>query len=593
MAQGNDRLIDMVLKNTNIIDVIGEVTSLEKKGKGHMGLCPFHEEKTPSFSVSEEKQVYHCFSCKKSGNALTFIKETKGLQTGDAIKHLAARINMDISNHYKPDPLKKYYDINAEADQFFHVYLNHTKSGRVALDYLIARGIDTELIETFHIGLAPEKKDALYQALKKKDFLASDLLDQGLIHDSENPTDVFRNRIMFPLHDASGNVVGFSGRIFKDGVKTAKYINSTKTKTFEKNRILYNMHRARIPIRDKGRAVLFEGFMDVIAAHSAGVKEGVAVMGTALSDEHIRQIREQTSTVILCFDGDSAGVTATKGMIDTLRPSSLTVKVARMPEKKDPDDYIRENGKEAFLNLIDDALSDNEFLYEHYRLETKLEKITDIERFKKKVFTLIKNLSNVEQNYFLTKLADDLKIHYDTIAGDFKSIRQSALPKYRQLEPIKVTDKFHRAERAIIHYFFKDEHYPRKLNYEFGEDTFIPYAEKEARDIQHAVYDYYREYPQSCILIDLFAQTRLTDRQKKYLNTHIDCDSYPYQDAEFEDLIGVLRRKSKNEQIEHLRKRLKDTEDIDKKINLKKEIDAITKEVKHGKRKNHQRTHRT
>ncbi len=587
MAEDKNTLTDKILANTNIVEIIQDVTPLEQKGKNHMGLCPFHQENTPSFSVSEEKQLYHCFSCKASGNAITFIKETKNLDSKAAIKYLAERANIPLSESFEAaHPLQKYYDINQDALDFYQVYLNHTKSGQTALNYLRNRKLEPHTIETFNIGLAPAKSDALYQAMLKKEILKSDLTDLGLVNENESVYDVFRNRLMFPLHDEHNRVVGFSGRILDKKAKTAKYINSTNTVTFEKQKVLYNLNRAGKAIRDKNRAVLFEGFMDVIKAHTAGIHEGIATMGTALSSHHITLIRNYTDTVILCFDGDDAGIEATKGMVETLKKTPLHVYVANLPHPLDPDDFIDSHGNEKFQHLIDNALSSDEFLYEDYLKSTNTEKLTDIERFKKQVFALIERKSNVEQGYFLSKIAEDLQLPFETLELDFKMLKKDVVPSYRKIETIEITDKFKRAERAFIHYFLKDEYYARRFRHEFED---VSYIDKAARDIQFEIFEFYDFNRQSCIVPQLFYGA-LSSKQQQYFESFINFDDYPYHEAEFEDLLAVMRENTRRNRIETLRKQLKECDTIEEKIALRKKIDLMIKEANHGKRKNHSRT---
>ncbi len=582
MAAMKNPKVDEILKKTDLIDLIGEVTQLEKKGKSYMGLCPFHDEKTPSFSVSEEKQVYHCFSCKKSGNAITFIAETKGLSNEAAIKHLAQRAQIDYESDFEKDPLKPFYEINQEALKFYKTTLNHTKSGREALEYLHQRGIDETLIKTFDIGYAPKQKDALYQALKQKEVLESDMLDLGLVKSGEDAVyDLFRNRIMFPVHNGEGQAIAFSGRVL-DSSKQAKYINSPGTKTFEKQKALYNLHRAKHAIKSQNRAVLFEGFMDVIAAHKAGIEEGIATMGTALSSYHIKTIKSLTNQLILCFDGDQAGAKATFEMINQLKRERLMLKVVRLDDQMDPDDFIQAKGAKAFKELVDEAISAQEFLYEWHLKTINKERLTDIEKFKTIIFNLIKDSSHTIQQYFLNRLSEDLEVPLASINLDFSALKPKTTPRYQPAQKIPITDKFLRAERAFIHYFIKDEYYARRFRREFKDVTYI---DKAARDIQFEIFEYYDLNRQSCIVAPLFMK-QLPAKQKAYFKQYIDVETYPYKNEEFEDLIAVMHEYNRKNTLDYLRKKLQASENIKEKITLRQKIDAMIKEANHGKRKN-------
>ncbi len=583
--QQKEGSLNKVLEATDIVELISEETTLKKRGKNYMGLCPFHEENTPSFSVSEEKQVYHCFSCKRSGNALTFVEETRNMSRPEAIKFLAERAGVTYTPG-KKNPNQKYLDLNAQALEFYKVNLHHTKSGQAAYDYLLNRGFTKETLETFELGLAPDKKDSLYRALKDKGALESDMSDLGLITATDAPYDVFKNRIMFPLQNELGEVVGFSGRIYTKGLKTAKYMNSPSTPVFEKNKVLYNIHRSEKAIKEKDRVIIFEGFMDVMAAWQAGVQEGVAVMGTALSLTHIQMLKKHSSNAVLAFDGDQAGQDAARRFISDLKNSGFNVFVASFEDGMDPDDTIKHSGAEAFKKLIDTAPSAEEFAYARHLENTNLSRITEMEAMKKKVFKLITPLSSVEQDYFLNRLSKDLGVEKATLDEDFKLKRKASAPKYRQIEKVAITDKFKRAERAFIHYFLKDEYYSRKFRKEFDA---VSYIDKEARDIQLELFEYYDFNRHTCIVPKLFIE-KLPSPQQQYFDKYIDYMHYPYHEDEFEDLIRVMREYIKRTHIKSLKIQLEEATSIDDKIRLRKKIDAIIKEVNYAKRKNHSRT---
>jgi len=581
MAQIKDNFLDTVLNKNNIVDIINEVTPLEKQGSSYLGLCPFHDEKTPSFRVSEDKQVYHCFGCKASGNAITFLKDYKGYTSQEAIKELADRAGLEYRQTQTETIKDKYFTVNKEALNFFKVVLNHTKEGLTALEYLNQRKIDQSLIDTFDIGLAPNQKDALYKALKQKEYLDSDLLDLALIRDDETIYDFFRKRIIFPLHSEEGEVLGFSGRVFDDA-QTAKYVNSPQTPVFEKHKVLYNLHRAKKTIKEKKRVVILEGFMDVIAAHKAGITESVAVMGTALTDYHIRTLKRYAEEIILCFDGDRAGIDATLKFIETLKQAKVPVSIVPFDEGVDPDEFIQTKGAELFRTKVDQALTQEEFLYQYHKKQVNFNKLTEMEKFKRKVFDLIKTIPRTEQNYFLKMLSDDLDMKVEHLEQDFKQINKYVkIPNYERIKQVDITDKFIRAERGFIHYFLKDEYYSRKFRKEFDETTM--YIDKSARDIQFEILEFYALNRQSCIVPKLFIE-RLTPAQKRYFEEFIDYDQYPYNQDEFEDFIDVMHEYLKRQKIKTFKKKMKETDSIQEKIRLKQAIDQITKEANYGKR---------
>ncbi|MFP4287358.1 MAG: DNA primase [Candidatus Izemoplasmataceae bacterium] len=588
MPNINDSIVDEILYKTNIVDLISEVTPLEKKGKNHFGLCPFHHEKTPSFSVDEEKGLYHCFSCKASGNAITFVKETKNISSQQAIEYLASRLNIDYAPKQSSNPLRKYYEINQEANQFFKIVLNHTSLGKEALAYLKARGLKKETIETFDIGLAPNQKDALYQALIQKSFLSSDCMDLGLIKEDQTVYDMFRNRIMFPLHNEEGDVVGFSGRIYQDDTSMAKYMNSPQSVIFEKSDVLYNLNRIKPFVKEKNRIVIFEGFMDVISAYQAGIKEGVAVMGTALTDKHIQKLKKYTNTIILCFDGDQAGIDATHKFIRDLKRAKFEVKVAMLEEKLDPDDTIKTYGNAHFVKLIDEALDATNYLYESYKQHVSKNQITEIEQFKKRIFEMIKDESSVVTDYYLRKLSKDFSISQEILQQDFSSIKKTYTPTYKKLPKVDITDKFIKAERGLIYYFFKDRYYERRFRSEFKD---IMFNDKHARDIQLEIFEYYRLNKESLCIVPALFMHYLSEDKQAYFKRYIEQKNYPHDEQEFEDYLKVMREQNRRSEITILKQKLKAAMTTEEKIHFRKEIDAIIKEANHGKRKNYSGTH--
>ncbi len=588
MPNINDSIVDEILYKTNIVDLISEVTPLEKKGKNHFGLCPFHHEKTPSFSVDEEKGLYHCFSCKASGNAITFVKETKNISSQQAIEYLASRLNIDYAPKQSSNPLRKYYEINQEANQFFKIVLNHTSLGKEALAYLKARGLKKETIETFDIGLAPNQKDALYQALIQKSFLSSDCMDLGLIKEDQTVYDMFRNRIMFPLHNEESDVVGFSGRIYQDDTSMAKYMNSPQSVIFEKSDVLYNLNRIKPFVKEKNRIVIFEGFMDVISAYQAGIKEGVAVMGTALTDKHIQKLKKYTNTIILCFDGDQAGIDATHKFIRDLKRAKFEVKVAMLEEKLDPDDTIKTYGNAHFVKLIDEALDATNYLYESYKQHVSKNQITEIEQFKKRIFEMIKDESSVVTDYYLRKLSKDFSISQEILQQDFSSIKKTYTPTYKKLPKVDITDKFIKAERGLIYYFFKDRYYERRFRSEFKD---IMFNDKHARDIQLEIFEYYRLNKESLCIVPALFMHYLSEDKQAYFKRYIEQKNYPHDEQEFEDYLKVMREQNRRSEITILKQKLKAAMTTEEKIHFRKEIDAIIKEANHGKRKNYSGTH--
>lgn len=361
MTKIPEETIEEVRSKTDIVDLIGEYVQLTKRGRNWFGLCPFHGESTPSFSVSEDKNLFHCFGCGASGNAITFVMDIENTSFTEAVSKLADRagIEVDVPSVHAASSSKNEHHSMKEAlalaaNFYSHILLN-TVEGEKALQYLQERGFSREHIEQYGIGWSLEDRETLTNLLIRKKFDMKEMEQAGLCimkNDGTGYFDRFRGRIMFPLHDDNGNVVGFSGRILSNSKDEAKYLNSPETPIFEKSKLLYNFHRARLNVRKTGKVILFEGFMDTIAAERAGVMNSVAVMGTSLSEMHLLKLKRIANQLMICCDGDNAGWEAAKRFANLAAQKGLSVQIALLPGKMDPDEYISTHGGEAFREKI-------------------------------------------------------------------------------------------------------------------------------------------------------------------------------------------------------------------------------------------------
>lgn len=364
--------IEEIRSSVNIVDVISQHVHLSKAGTNYLGLCPFHGEKTPSFNVNAQKQFYHCFGCGKSGDVFKFLEDYKQIPFRDAVKEVAdiAGIPLEIDTRPVQDkPNQAIYDLHNQAARIYHTVLTATEEGAKAREYLQNRGISDEIIEKFNIGLSLSDNDFLYQSVKQK-FEESVLTNSGLITFAENRIfDSFRGRIMFPLNNAHGQVIAFSGRIWRSedlANKTlAKYKNSTTTPIFNKSEALYNLDRASQSIKKTHEVYLMEGFMDVIAAYENGISNAVASMGTALTEGHVRKLRAIAKKFILVYDGDKAGQNAIFKALNLL-PSD-DVEVVRIPDGLDPDEYNKAYPGALGTLMTTGRMAPVEFLMDHLR----------------------------------------------------------------------------------------------------------------------------------------------------------------------------------------------------------------------------------
>lgn len=372
MARLDKIKIDQIKSSVNIVDVISQYVHLSKTGNRYLGLCPFHGEKTPSFNVNAEKQFYHCFGCGKSGDVFRFLEDYKQVTFVDAVKEVAEFAGMVIEVDDRPkvvNPNQPLYELHTQAARIYHTLLTTTEEGMHARAYLLERGITDEIIQKFQIGLSINEADFLYQSVNQK-FDEGVLTASGLMMFTENRIfDTFQGRIMFPLQDEHGQVIAFSGRIWRDedlkNKSLAKYKNSTKTPIFNKSEAIYNLNHAIKRIKHEHEVYLMEGFMDVIAAYQNGITNAVASMGTALTEGHIRKLRQYTKKFVLVYDGDKAGQNAIYKALNLLTASE--VEVVRIPDGLDPDDYNK-----AYPNALGDLLLNSrmapvEFLMDYLR----------------------------------------------------------------------------------------------------------------------------------------------------------------------------------------------------------------------------------
>jgi len=592
MAKISDAVISEILSKTDIVDLISEKVSLSKKGKSYFGLCPFHNEKTPSFSVEPERKIFNCFSCGEKGNAIGFLQKTENLSFIEAIENLADRANVsiDFTQYKKENPNKKFLDINQDAANFYKLYLSSTKQGILAKEYLKNRGISDEVIDKFDIGLSSNEFDLLYKTLIEKGHLVSDLHDLGLVKESEKETiyDLFRERIIFPIVNEHGSVVGFSGRTYvdkKDG--SPKYINSPQTIVFTKSNVLYNMNNAINEIKKNNRVVLFEGYMDVIAAYRANVKESVASMGTSLTVDQVRLMKKFTNNVTICYDGDPAGVEATERAIKLFEQAHMEIKIVLLPDKMDPDDYLKKYSAADLNKYINDSWIDKiEFAYRKSNMNIDFTKMLDIEHFKKIIFDLIKDSSNTIIESYINRLSEDTKVSSESIRQDFNQYTKRNIRnlRSRNTQQVKIDQKYSVAERHLVNYYIKDYKYVKSFNQEFGE---MFYIDQVVRDIKMIVEDLHYlnlETSKESIILEEDLLNKLNPDQLHFYDKRVKYKMAELDDKEYRDLLGVIQDYQKHIVIQKLEEQIKNAPTMLEKIKLAEYRDVKIKEAKYGQR---------
>jgi DNA primase len=472
-----EETINDIRQASDIVDIISEYVQLKKQGRNYSGLCPFHGENTPSFSVSTDKQVYHCFGCGAGGDIFSFLMEMEGLSFQEAAIKLADRANIELGKNLSTfskkisDDAVQMIEAHNLLSKFYHHLLVNTKEGQDALDYLLKRGFTSEVINKFQIGYALDSWDFDYKFLTSKNFHSVLLEKAGLIikrDQDENYFDRFRDRIMFPIFDKNGKTIAFSGRSL--GTSKPKYLNSPETAIFNKSKILYNYHRARPVIRKLQQAVLFEGFADVIAADRSGIENGVATMGTSLTDEHVSILKKNAQSITVCYDSDSAGIEAAFRAGNLLQQANCQVRIAIMPDGMDPDEYVKQYGEGKFRNeVIGASLTLMSFKLLYYRKGKNMQDEGDRLLYIEEVLKEIAHLDKVvEKDLYLRQLADEFTLSLSALKDQERQFAKKnpgkePVPNKIVHKPVvasrradRIKPAFHNAERYLIAHMLRN-----------------------------------------------------------------------------------------------------------------------------------------
>lgn len=446
-----EQTIDAIRDATDIIDLVSQYVPLKRHGQNYFGLCPFHQEKTPSFSVHPGKQIFRCFGCGEGGNVFTFMMKHENLSFVEALEILGRRANIPIPRVKDDTGYKKqtYYDLLEKAAEWFQQNLNHPQTGKKARAYLEKRGISGQIADQFRIGYAPDKWDGLLGKFPKAESM---LKEVGLVLPRENKPgsyDRFRDRIIFPIRNDAGYIVAFGGRSVPGGKEnTAKYINSPETALYRKGNILYGLWQAKQAIRDNGYAVCVEGYMDLIAVAEAGVENVVATLGTALTENQVRLLSRYGATVHLLYDSDEAGIRATVKSGDLFLAQGMEVRVILLEQGTDPDSYIRKNGVDAFHETLGKSLPLFEFWGEFYRHSNLLPNLEAKTQFVRSIVKVVARLEDsIKQDFLLGELSDTFGIERETLLREMKGSARKKRTSVQAEEPVKAGFKAtHEAE---------------------------------------------------------------------------------------------------------------------------------------------------
>lgn len=482
MAKGyTEEQIQQVLEGNDIIDVVAQYVPLKKNGHRYVGRCPFHNEKTPSFSVSADKQLYYCFGCGAGGDVITFVRNLENLTFVESVQHLAERANISLpdGNHFDDEESRKrdsMYRLHKDAARFY--YKQRLVSPK-AQDYLRIRGIDEETAKLFGLGYANSSDSGLYNYLRKKGYQDWELSDSGLVFKNQNGNgyrDRFRDRIMFPIVSVAKNVTGFGGRLLEKSDRYPKYLNSSDSLIFHKGSQLYGLNLAKTNLQD-GRLIAVEGYMDVISLYQSGIKNVVASLGTALTEGQGRLMKRYVEEVVLCYDGDAAGIKAALRGIQVLEGTELRVKVMKLKDNMDPDDFVRKEGTEAFLNLVEHAMSTVDFRIDLLKKDVDLQRNEEKIRFVLEATKVLNEIKNsVEQEIQVHQFAKEMSIDPGVI---FKEMKKMAVPESGAPatiisggSPMERKNVQTEAQEILIGWLFSEDEPGKKLNAKIKPEHF-------------------------------------------------------------------------------------------------------------------------
>ena len=583
MARLSDAKISEILQSVDIVDVISLYLPLQKKGKDYKAVCPFHNDTNPSLSISPARQIYKCFVCGAGGNAFTFLQEYLNISYLEAVKKVAEIGGIDVSELNFNTPTKKVdeklvplYTMHDEANMIFR-HLLHTKTGLAAHEYLQSRHINDSLIEEFDIGYAGHDNQ-LYKAFQNLAYKEVDMVRSGLIIDGEHGAfDRYRDRVMFALHDADGKVIGFSGRVYKANTDESKYMNSPESEIFIKSKTLYHYHKAKEPIKKAGFVYLLEGFMDVIALSRIGINNTLAIMGTALTNEHMNMIRKLSNTVYLCLDGDRAGQSAAIKSARLLLDHQFNVKMIKLMDGMDPDEILEQFGEETLRIALTSTMDPVEFEIQHLYENTNMANHEETREFIQRSCQLIANMSNpIDRQYYIEMIATRSNSDQNVIKEFWQSLQTNKVVRQPIISPVvrndyKRLDKYQKAERHLLFYMLHDKKvcdlYEQKIGFMFNDMN---------RIIASYIVDYYRTKEKMMIasFISYIQNTKMVEYVLEIMDENLPEE---VEMKVIEDYIETIKINTQAKEIEQLKLQMANELDALKKAELAVKILEIQK----------------
>lgn len=556
-----------IQRKANIVDIIRDYVPLTQRGKNYFGICPFHDDHNPSMSVSPEKGVYKCFVCGNAGNVFNFVMEYEKVSFYEAVKIVADKIgiSIDISTSKKENTKKSpLYDIYNIAYKFYQNNLN-TVYGKDAKKYLLNRKIDEDVIKNFNIGLSLSDSE-LCNALKSKGFKDDDIVSSGVaVQNGNNIYDIYKNRIMFPLYDLEGNVVGFSGRIYNQKSES-KYINTKETEIFKKGELLYNYHIAKKEARKEKNIIVVEGFMDVIRLSTIGIVNVVATMGTAVTKYQLNLIQKLAPNITLMFDGDKAGEKATNAFIELANGNDSNIKVVRLEDNLDPDEYILTKGKDKMIFNLSHAQSVYDYKLSSYKENIDFNDSKEVSNY---INVMIKEFEKIDDDIVreieIKKLSESTNVSYDLIKSKLKDSEKKVIITHKPRN-IKI-NKYEKASKYILYRMINDNN---MILYYFNNLSYLP--NDTERKLASEIVLFYKKF-NSFNLSDFIIY--LEDK-KELINLVVDISDLKYTEDELNDNIDnyfdVIKESLYNNQIKKLTSELKNESNSVKKIEIAQRI---------------------
>lgn len=556
-----------IQRKANIVDIIRDYVPLTQRGKNYFGICPFHDDHNPSMSVSPEKGVYKCFVCGNAGNVFNFVMEYEKVSFYEAVKIVADKIgvSIDISTSKKENTKKSpLYDIYNISYKFYQNNLN-TVYGKDAKKYLLNRKIDEDVIKNFNIGLSLSDSE-LCNALKAKGFKDDDIVSSGVaVQNGNNIYDIYKNRIMFPLYDLEGNVVGFSGRIYNQKSES-KYINTKETEIFKKGELLYNYHIAKKEARKEKNIIVVEGFMDVIRLSTIGIVNVVASMGTAVTKYQLNLIQKLAPNITLMFDGDKAGEKATNAFIELANGNDSNIKVVRLEDNLDPDEYILTKGKDKMIYNLSHAQSVYDYKLSSYKENIDFNDSKEVSNY---INVMIKEFEKIDDDIVreieIKKLSESTNVSYDLIKSKLKDSEKKVIITHKP-KNIKI-NKYEKASKYILYRMINDNN---MILYYFNNLSYLP--NDTERKLASEIVLFYKKF-NSFNLSDFIIY--LEDK-KELINLVVDISDLKYTEDELNDNIDnyfdVIKESLYNNQIVKLTSELKNESNSVKRMEIAQKI---------------------